>query len=206
MNYHIDLSPPNISKTLPKLSLYTTGKPEYEQFKDFNEINEISDVKITPHEQNKIYRESLDMWLATRYAYLQEQEWKPYEKVHYFLKEGEPEVVKVIRAYPEKITCLLRGTPESIPREMLSHYYIGQTVPSSAISYVREKFKFKSKPPNYGDLIGEWQPSPEPEEAIIEYSRITGGEVRQELSTNPLHTEWMKDLKSGKAQAVINQT
>lgn len=192
-----------------RFSLYTTEKP-------FTELLEHKE-----HAEACIHTWQTD----SRYAYLQEPEWKVGEKIIYFPTKGEHEVVEIIKV--DKITVgndrrivyhnNIKGITRSRPIEMFSHFYPGQEVPSSAISYVR-KVPIKSKPKktgrevwkiekeknlskqeykqllidNYLIVKKEWKPAPEPP-----LNHMSPGQDD--------YAQWLKDLSSGTVQAVINQ-
>lgn len=252
MNYHIDLSPPDTPETLPNLSLYTTGKPVKEDYRYVDGLHSgILDSGGYNYAKTKWYSNS-------RYAYLQEPEWKKGDIV--YDREGvEYEYTELIEgaiaAYGKK-----KGEEWVDSRiDKLSHYRPGQIVPSSAISYVRLRNGFAVgdnvitddikvtdaegiecvavsydgmqakisdldedgncviKVTDDGaeiechinDLIHtEWQPSPEPEKPKLrgKFSKLTETYSRDYDNYKSAHTKWLKKLRSGTVQAVINQT
>lgn len=188
-------------------SLYTTPKPEV--------IEPVLGVANA-------------FWLTDHLAYLQELEFKvelhrpiyvngqENLKFTFFNEVAEKEIDKE-NVYQFFIWLL--KTKKGISNiKFISHYFIGQTVPSSAISYVREVEVCKEcggivfhvedyyKDINHyecdscgeTEIVTEWQPSPEPEKYIA-----LGG---KRLNTKPnfAYDRWLTYRAEGKVQATIN--
>ena len=179
-----------------QFSLYTTEKPE--RFKTAAE-----GVKVNDEFMEKVIKE----WRKDSHlAYLQEPEWKVGDKIYdkrgycvgHFIGFGKSGRLKT-KGYG--IATTISHNPNTH-----SHYCPGQKAKASQVSYVREVFKFKSKPPHYGDLIGEWQPAPEPEKPTEDKKCYETSGIMKAVfeSWQSRHAQWLTDLSEGKVQAVVN--
>jgi len=195
MTYHVHPSPN--PHTL--YSLYTTEKPE--------NLNVATDEKLP---SNAIINIEMNIWLASHLAYLQELEFKEWDKVNLFQDKTEFIVdlvninsgiliVKKTKTFNDWAKLWKPVIGNEFLLEDCSHYYPGQEIKASKVSYVREVCKWKKyevepiwikwnitkirflKLTNLREdihvkkeeLTTEWQPSPEPEKRIDDRNRET---------------------------------
>ena len=188
MSYHIHHSP----KPITPFSLYTTEKPE--RFKTAAE-----GVKVNDEFMEKVIKE----WRKhSHLAYLQEPKFKVGENIWYYGKQYE------ILENQDNTLLLLQfeGYTKLVAISGCSHFYPGQKIDPSKVSYVREVEKWnKIRGIEVDDIeiTLEWQPAPEPSED--DYQSAAG--VKMEVSYEHLkkeHDKWLTDLSEGKIRAIIN--
>lgn len=192
MNYYLYPSPPD-SPTV--MSLYTKEKP------DFN------DVKLFQLPRYK-------QWLTTRYAYLQEPEFKVGDKEIWFGKYSVN--IEKIEENKAKIGYNKFSNVRKshwIELRKLTHYPPGQPIDISRVSYVREVGYYRDNR-NVGATSHQvaksylkWQPAPEPEkpEAIYAQENKKAWDNFGRMDKwRKAHAKWLKDKESGTVQAIVN--
>lgn len=157
----------------------------------------------------------LEVWEQSFITYLKEQEFKVREIVYWDKGERRHIIEEVLK---DSKQIILQDVVGPLPFSVISHNYPGQEYDGD-IKYVEkihvcpkclEEVTYPSLNIHWCQSCGEytagetdWQEVEEPEEALIDYSLNTGDEVRQELSTNPLYTQFQEDKKKAKIIAEI---
>lgn len=147
MNYHIHLSPENTPETLPKLSLYTTEKPEEEDHLVYENGNKVLN--------NVAWIKAAESFEKSWVAYLKEPEWKMFDKP-YRISDGED----TGHINTEESLQSVKESSE------FSHYRPSQKVEASQVSYVR-------KPKIY--VASSWRNGYQ--QGIVEYLRANNNDV-----------------------------
>lgn len=208
--YYVEKSPEN---SITRFSLYTTEKPVLGMSRMGCQDNDIE------YEPDSEFYERIDDWLKdSRFAHLQEPEFKVGD-IYYFTDGSSQSIIQdreLKMLIPKKWKSMSGEMHESnVFRNTISHFYPGQKIDPSKVSYVRENKRHKWDKVYYSGKYSSFETFATCMLCGCERSRLSFGydykdsnrkrHSKAPVCWQPATEPEKKDLESGKVQAIINQ-